>query len=158
MPDNHHPGRQVRGRLPRAEGSQARHELIWITAPVGMVRPDELPTAALGFVHPPLTGLTAATCVVSSEGYRRVVPSGLIVTVLATARKHRGRSGSDVPPGTAAQSRTARRSARRVAGARPLHQQQRGVITQAASLMVQHGPRQAPQQFLGRPAAGGFPF
>jgi hypothetical protein len=24
--------------------------------------------------------------------------------------------------------------------------------------MVQHGPRQAPQQFLGRPAAGGFPL
>ena len=141
MPDNHHPGWQVRGCLPRAEGSQARHELIWITAPVGMVRPDKLPTAALGFVHPPLTGLTAATCVVSSKGYRRVVPSGLIVTVLAIARKHRGRSGSDVPSGTAAQSRTARRSARRVAGARPLHQQQRGVITQAASLMVQHGPR-----------------
>jgi len=72
MPDNHHPGWQVRGCLLRAEGSQARHELIWITAPVGMVRPDELPTAALGFVHPPFTGLTAATCVVSSEGYRRV--------------------------------------------------------------------------------------
>jgi hypothetical protein len=71
VPDYHHPGWQVRGCLPRAEGSQARHELIWITAPVGMVRPDELPTAALGFVHPPLTGLTAATCVVSSEGYRR---------------------------------------------------------------------------------------
>lgn len=68
MPDNHHPGRQVRGRLPRTEGLQARDELIWITAPVGMIRPDELPTAALGLAHPPLTGLTAATCLVSSEG------------------------------------------------------------------------------------------
>ena len=68
VPDNHHPRWQVRGFLRRAEGSQARHELIWITAPVGMVHPDELPTAALGFVHPPLTGLTTATCVVSSKG------------------------------------------------------------------------------------------
>jgi hypothetical protein len=71
VPDNHDLWRQVRGRLPRPEGSQARHELIWITAPVGMVRPDELPTAALGFAHPALTGLTAAICIVSSEGYRR---------------------------------------------------------------------------------------
>jgi hypothetical protein len=86
VPDNDHPWRLVRGRLPRAEGPQARHELIGITAPVGMVRPDELPTAALGFAHPALTGLTAATCIVSSEGYRRVVPSRPIVTVLTTAR------------------------------------------------------------------------
>ena len=75
VPDNHHPGRQVRGRLPRAEGSQARHELIWITAPVGMVRPDELPTAPLGFTHPALTGLTVATCIVSQ---RRLSPGSPI--------------------------------------------------------------------------------
>ena len=38
-----------------------------------------------------------------------------------------------------------------------MHQQQRSVIAQAASLVVQHGPHQAPQQFLSRLAAGGFP-
>jgi hypothetical protein len=39
------------------------------------VRPDELPTAALGFTHPALTGLTAATCIVSQ---RRLSPGSRI--------------------------------------------------------------------------------
>ena len=43
-------------------------------------------------------------------------------------------------------------------GAGPLDQQQGGVVAQAAALMLEHGPHQAPQQFFGRPAAGGFPL
>ena len=37
-----------------------------------------------------------------------------------------------------------------------MHQQQRGIITQAAGLMVEHGADQAPQQLIGGLAAGGF--
>ena len=40
----------------------------------------------------------------------------------------------------------------------PLHQQQRGVIAQVAGLVIKHRLDQAPKQFIGCPAAGGFPF
>jgi hypothetical protein len=43
-------------------------------------------------------------------------------------------------------------------GAGPLHQQQGGVVAQAAALTLEHGPHQAAQQFFARPAAGGFPL
>ena len=41
----------------------------------------------------------------------------------------------------------------------PVHctSKQRGVVAQAAAFMLEHGPHQAPQQFFGRPAAGGAP-
>jgi hypothetical protein len=41
------------------EGAQARNESVCIPAPVGMVRPDELPAAVPGFLHPALTDLAA---------------------------------------------------------------------------------------------------
>jgi hypothetical protein len=54
-PDNHYPGR-VRRRWVSSESSHAGDERIRIPAPVGMVRPDELPAPPLSFVHlhPPL--------------------------------------------------------------------------------------------------------
>ena len=43
-------------------------------------------------------------------------------------------------------------------GTSPLDQQQRGVIAQAADLMLQHGPDQPALQFLGWLATGGLPL
>ncbi len=60
-PDNHHAGRRSPGRLLSVEGAHARNERTCIPAPVRMVRPDELPAATLGFLHPALTSTTTTS-------------------------------------------------------------------------------------------------
>ena len=60
-PDHHDAGRRLRERLLRVEDAHARNERTQIPAPVRMVRPDELPAATLGFLHPALTRVTATT-------------------------------------------------------------------------------------------------
>jgi hypothetical protein len=75
-PDNHHAGRRPRERLLSVEDAHARNERTCIPAPVRMVRPDELPAATLGFLHPALTSTPAATSSHSppaEDGDRRAV-------------------------------------------------------------------------------------
>jgi hypothetical protein len=75
-PDNHHAGRRPRERLLSVEGAHARNERTCIPAPVRMARPDELPAATLGFLHPALTSTPAATSSHSppaEDGDRRAV-------------------------------------------------------------------------------------
>ena len=55
MPDYHHPRRRFRGRPLGVERAQARDEALGIPAPVGVMRPDELPPEPPGFRRPLLT-------------------------------------------------------------------------------------------------------
>jgi hypothetical protein len=56
-PHHHDAGRRLRERPLRLEDAHARNERTQIPAPVRMIRPDELPAATLGFLHPALTGV-----------------------------------------------------------------------------------------------------
>ena len=54
-PHNHHPGLRLRAALLiHAKGTQARDENVRITAAVRMMRPDEIPAAALSITHLPI--------------------------------------------------------------------------------------------------------
>ena len=54
-PHNHHPGPRLRAAvLIHAKGTQARDENVRITAAVRMMRPDEIPAAALSITHLPI--------------------------------------------------------------------------------------------------------
>jgi hypothetical protein len=46
----------------------AGNERTRIPAPVRMVRPDELPAATLGFLHPALTSTTTPSCSPPAKG------------------------------------------------------------------------------------------
>ena len=53
-PHDHHPGPWLPAALMlRAEEAQARGETVRITAPVRMMRPDEIPAAAPSLIHLP---------------------------------------------------------------------------------------------------------
>jgi len=53
-PHDHHPGPWLPAALMLgAEGAQARDETVRITAPVRMMRPDEIPAAAPSLIHLP---------------------------------------------------------------------------------------------------------
>jgi hypothetical protein len=60
-PHDHHPGPWLSAFMLRAEGAQARHETVRITAPVRMMRPDEIPAAAPGLIHLPIRLSRVAT-------------------------------------------------------------------------------------------------
>jgi len=75
-PGHHHAGRRPPGRPLSVEGAHARNERTCIPAPVRMMRPDKLPAATIGFLHPALTRITAATSHSPpvAGGNRRAVP------------------------------------------------------------------------------------
>ena len=87
---------------PQRRRAHARDEGIRITAPVRMIRPDELPAAPLGFRHPALTRATATTSSHSppaEDGDRRAV------SFLPCTLRYLGRPGfpdgdtTDLPSG-----------------------------------------------------------
>jgi hypothetical protein len=64
MGDNRHPRQRVlvSGRLPVVERAKAGNEALGISAPVRMMRPDELPTAPPDFARRVLVMLVADAC------------------------------------------------------------------------------------------------